>query len=45
MDEEFKVKVIKLLNMWLIVAIPLVFCKIILVLTNDFNHEVLATPM
>jgi hypothetical protein len=32
----------ELLDLWLIVTIPFVFYKIVLVLTNDFNHEVLA---
>jgi len=44
-NEEFKVKVKELLDLWLIVAIPPMFCKIVLVLTNDFNREVLATLM
>jgi hypothetical protein len=41
MDEEFKVKVKELLDLWLIVAIY----KIVLVFTNDFNREVLVMPM
>jgi hypothetical protein len=45
MDEEFKVKVKELLDLWLVVTIPLMFCKIVLVLTNDFNHEILVMPM
>jgi hypothetical protein len=44
-DEEFKVKVKELLDMWLVVAIPPMFCKIVLVFTNDFNCEVLVMPM
>ncbi len=42
MDEEFKVQVKKLLDLWLVVTIPPVFYKIVLVLTNDFNREILA---
>jgi hypothetical protein len=45
MDEEFKVKVKKLLDLWLVVTIPPMFYKIILVFTTDFNCEVLVTPM
>ncbi len=44
-DEEFQVKVKKLLDLRLVVAIPPMFYKIGLVFTNDFNHEVLVTPM
>jgi hypothetical protein len=42
MDDKFKVKVKKLLDLWLVVAIPPMFYKIVLVLTIDFNCEILA---
>jgi hypothetical protein len=44
-NEDFKAGVKDLLDLYLIVTIPTMFYWVVMMFANNFNCEVLATPM